>query len=107
MIQSDGFLRFVDFGFSKQIATNTTTMCGTPEYFAPEIVLGRCYNQSVDYWALGVLIYELLSGETPFYSSHYHDVLVSNKNIIRGIFSFPQLITNRKITINVKMKQEI
>lgn len=98
MVQNDGFLRFVDFGFSKQLTSGTTmTMCGTPEYFAPEIVLGKSYHQSVDYWALGVLIYELLSGETPFYSNSLHDVLVSNKNILRGYFDFPIAINDCKI----------
>ena len=62
LIGSDGHLKITDFGFAKKIEDRSYTLCGTPEYIAPEIILGQGHNHGVDWWALGVLIYELISG---------------------------------------------
>jgi len=56
----------IDFGFAKVCSTKTFTLCGTPEYMAPEIILGRGYDKGVDWWAFGVLLYECLAGYSPF-----------------------------------------
>jgi len=69
MIDRHGFLKIVDFGFCKPVplaGKKSQTLCGTPEYLSPELVLQRGHNQCVDYWAFGCLVYELLTNDTPF-----------------------------------------
>lgn len=58
--------QLIDFGFAKQVTDRTYTLCGTPDYLAPELVLGKGHNKGVDYWALGILVYEMLCGYAPF-----------------------------------------
>ncbi|CAG7832268.1 unnamed protein product, partial [Allacma fusca] len=64
MVANNGYVKLVDFGFSKVVLSGqrTWTFCGTPEYVAPEVVLNRGHDRTVDYWAFGVLLFELLSG---------------------------------------------
>jgi serine/threonine protein kinase len=70
-----GYAKLGDFGFAKQIdpAGRTYTFCGTPGYVAPENILGRGYNHSVDWWTLGVLMYVLLTARQPFSSPKTSD----------------------------------
>jgi serine/threonine protein kinase len=57
LIGVDGYLKLTDFGFAKVIENRTFTLCGTPEYLAPEILQNQGHGKSVDWWTLGVLIY--------------------------------------------------
>ena len=55
-------LKLIDFGFAKVVDDRTWTLCGTPEYLAPELIQSKGHNKSVDWWAVGILIYEMLAG---------------------------------------------
>ncbi|KAG6329328.1 hypothetical protein ID866_9761 [Astraeus odoratus] len=67
LLHNDGHIKIADFGFAKHCSTATWTLCGTPDYLAPEIVLQQKYTRSVDWYALGVLTFEMLTGFPPFY----------------------------------------
>jgi len=67
LLNFDGHIKIADFGFAKYCNTTVWTLCGTPDYLAPEILGGGRYNKSVDWYALGVLIFEMLSGLPPFH----------------------------------------
>ena len=62
LIGADGHLKITDFGFAKKIKDKTFTLCGTPEYLAPEIIMSCGHNHGVDWWALGILLFEMLAG---------------------------------------------
>ena len=69
MLDARGYCKLVDFGFAKHIPNSvdkTWTFCGTPEYMTPEVILNKGHSFSVDYWAIGILIFELISGWPPF-----------------------------------------
>ncbi|CAB1314812.1 unnamed protein product [Coregonus sp. 'balchen'] len=69
MLDRDGHIKIADFGMCKENmfgANRATTFCGTPDYIAPEILLGQKYTFSVDWWSFGVLVYEMLIGQSPF-----------------------------------------
>lgn len=68
MISHNGYVKLVDFGFAKFVIHRTYTFCGTPEYLAPEILRHRGYGFSVDWWAFGILLYEMVVGASPFVS---------------------------------------
>ncbi|CAJ0569975.1 unnamed protein product, partial [Mesorhabditis spiculigera] len=66
MLTKEGHIKMADFGFAKELRDRTYTLCGTPEYLAPESVAKKGHNKAVDWWALGILIYEMLVGKPPF-----------------------------------------
>jgi len=88
LIDAKGYCVLVDLGFAKIVSDKTYTLCGTPEYLAPEIILSKGHDSGVDYWAFGVLIYEMLVGRSPFYS-YGTDQVSLFKRIVQVKYAFP------------------
>jgi serine/threonine protein kinase len=86
LLDADGHCKVTDFGFAKKVEYRTWTLCGTPEYLAPEIILSKGHGKSVDWWATGILCYEMLAGYPPFYDE---DPLGIYQKILEGKIKFP------------------
>ncbi|XP_054359381.1 protein kinase C theta type isoform X3 [Pongo pygmaeus] len=85
LLDKDGHIKIADFGMCKENMlgdAKTNTFCGTPDYIAPEILLGQKYNHSVDWWSFGVLLYEMLIGQSPFHGQDeeelFHSIRMDN-----------------------------
>ncbi|OWZ29198.1 protein kinase A [Cryptococcus neoformans AD2-60a] len=89
LLDRHGYLRIADFGFAKVVQDRTFTLCGTPEYLAPEIVLSQGHGKAVDWWALGILGFEMLAGYPPFFDDHPLGIY---EKILRGDIAFPSHI---------------
>jgi serum/glucocorticoid-regulated kinase 2 len=77
LLDYTGHISLCDFGLCKLNMGDdetTNTFCGTPEYLAPELLLGHGYTRAVDWWTLGVLLYEMLTGLPPFYSEDVNEM---------------------------------
>jgi len=89
LLDASGNIVITDFGLSKQIKGDegTHTFCGTPEYIAPEVLTGEGHSFPVDWWSLGTLIYEMMTGLPPFYSEVTSEMY---QKIVNGDLIFPQ-----------------
>lgn len=89
LINKDGHIKLVDFGFAKKLSKEqplTYTLCGTPEYLAPETIQGLGHEKAVDWWAVGVLLYEMLVGYPPFFADNPFSLY---QKILKGSVKFP------------------
>ena len=86
LIDKDGYLKLTDFGFAKVCEGRTYTLCGTPEYLAPEILLNKGHGKPVDWWTFGVLLYEMIAGVDPF---NDEDPMLVYQKILKGKLKFP------------------
>ncbi|XP_034941256.1 cAMP-dependent protein kinase catalytic subunit PRKX [Chelonus insularis] len=89
LLDHEGHLKITDFGFSKKLSDRTWTLCGTPEYLAPEIIQSKGHNKAVDWWALGVLIYEMLVGYPPFFDDNPFGIY---EKILGGKIDWPKYV---------------
>ena len=94
MIDSNGYLKMIDFGTAKVLTDYTSTIIGTPHYISPEILQGKGYSLSCDFWSVGICMYEIFYGKYPF-GNYANEVIEIYKEILKYDFSFP--IENSKV----------
>uniref|UniRef100_A0A8C6X2C5 cGMP-dependent protein kinase n=1 Tax=Naja naja TaxID=35670 RepID=A0A8C6X2C5_NAJNA len=102
MLDAKGYVKLVDFGFAKALrrGEKTYSFCGTPEYLAPEILRHEGHDYAVDFWTLGVLIFEMLVGRPPFHSTEPQKIY---SRIMDGVFSFPAFVSEAACSLIAKL----
>ncbi|XP_060874981.1 serine/threonine-protein kinase N isoform X1 [Metopolophium dirhodum] len=99
LLDTDGYVKIADFGLCKEgmgYGDRTGTFCGTPEFLAPEVLTETSYTRSVDWWGLGVLIFEMLVGESPFPGDDEEEVFDS---IVNDEVRYPRFLSLEAIAI--------
>jgi len=89
LIDRFGYPTIIDFGFAKHVPDKTYTLCGTPGYLPPEVVMTRGHNCSADHWSIGILIYEMITGENPFYCEGM-DQMTLFQSIVQDDYEAPE-----------------
>lgn len=99
LLDTEGYVKIADFGLCKEgmgHGDRTSTFCGTPEFLAPEVLTDTSYTRAVDWWGLGVLIYEMLVGESPFPGDDEEEVFDS---IVNDEVRYPRFLSTEAIGI--------
>lgn len=91
LLDREGYLKLVDFGCCDNTKLISTTLVGTPEYLAPEVILGKGYSRLVDWWAMGVVMYEFICGPLPFVAES-DDQLELFRQILQAELKFPRWV---------------
>uniref|UniRef100_A0A8B9CTE2 Serine/threonine-protein kinase N3 n=1 Tax=Anser brachyrhynchus TaxID=132585 RepID=A0A8B9CTE2_9AVES len=103
LLDAEGFVKIADFGLCKEgigFGDRTNTFCGTPEFLAPEVLTDISYTRAVDWWGLGVLIYEMLVGESPFPGDDEEEVFDS---IVNDEVRYPRFLSAEALSIIRKL----
>ncbi|KAJ7992712.1 hypothetical protein DPEC_G00281520 [Dallia pectoralis] len=99
LLDREGYVKIADFGLCKEgmgFGDRTSTFCGTPEFLAPEVLTDTSYTRAVDWWGLGVLVYEMLVGESPFPGDDEEEVFDS---IVNDEVRYPRFLSTEAIGI--------
>ncbi|XP_077162010.1 serine/threonine-protein kinase N3 isoform X1 [Paroedura picta] len=103
LLDARGFVKIADFGLCKEgmgFGDRTSTFCGTPEFLAPEVLTDPSYTRAVDWWGLGVLVFEMLVGESPFPGDNEEEVFDS---IVNEDVRYPRFLSTETISIIRKL----
>ncbi|XP_063172509.1 serine/threonine-protein kinase N3 [Candoia aspera] len=106
LLDAEGFVKIGDFGLCKEgigFGDRTSTFCGTPEFLAPEILTDPSYTRAVDWWGLGVLIFEMLVGESPFPGDTEEEIFDS---IVSEDVRFPRFLSASSTSLMHKLLQK-
>uniref|UniRef100_A0A8C7PC42 protein kinase C n=1 Tax=Oncorhynchus mykiss TaxID=8022 RepID=A0A8C7PC42_ONCMY len=99
LLDTEGYVKIADFGLCKEgmgFRDRTSTFCGTPEFLAPEVLTETSYTRAVDWWGLGVLIFEMLVGESPFPGDDEEEVFDS---IVNDEVRYPRFLSTEAISV--------
>uniref|UniRef100_A0A674AL99 protein kinase C n=1 Tax=Salmo trutta TaxID=8032 RepID=A0A674AL99_SALTR len=99
LLDTEGYVKIADFGLCKEgmgFRDRTSTFCGTPEFLAPEVLTETSYTRAVDWWGLGVLVFEMLVGESPFPGDDEEEVFDS---IVNDEVRYPRFLSTEAISI--------
>lgn len=98
LLDADGHIKVTDFGLSKEnvVDDGVKSFCGTPEYLAPEVLKRTKYGKAVDWWSLGTLLFEMISGLPPFYDRNRERMY---KKILGAELRFPAHMSNEAKSI--------
>ncbi|XP_069870873.1 serine/threonine-protein kinase N3 isoform X3 [Dipodomys merriami] len=106
LLDAQGFLKIADFGLCKEgigFGDRTSTFCGTPEFLAPEVLTQEAYTRAVDWWGLGVLLYEMLVGECPFPGDTEEEVF---ECIVNADAPYPHFLSVQGLELIQKLLQK-
>ena len=99
LLDREGYVKLADFGLCKEGMgpfDRTSTFCGTPEFLAPEVLTEASYTRAIDWWGLGVLIFEMLVGEPPFSGEDEEEIFDS---IVNDDVRYPRFLSIEAIAI--------
>lgn len=102
LIDEFGFIKLTDLGLSKRITKDTTTMCGTPQYLAPEVITIQLYGKPIDWWALGIILYEMVTGAVPFNADNDNQLY---SKIVNGKIMIPRHFSSNLSDIIINLLQ--
>jgi len=100
VLNESGYAKITDFGFAKKVEGKTNTVCGTPDYLAPEVIVGSGHGKGVDFWTLGVFMFECINGQAPFYAKKDMD---RYRKILRSSVSFTKRMSKESKDIITKL----
>jgi cGMP-dependent protein kinase len=105
MVLSNGYLKLIDFGTVKNIIDRTSTIIGTPQYMAPEVILGEGYSFQIDFWSIAICAYEFICGGVPF-GENFDDPMKIYNSIINDQLNFPNFCYDKEFMVLMKQMLE-
>ena len=102
IVEGNGYIKLIDFGIAKQIENKTSSMIGTPHYMAPEVFSGEGYSFGVDYWSVGVCMFEFMCGYVPFGNETTEPMQIYSEIMATENLTFPSHIKDKNFKSLVK-----